>query len=229
MRREFYFQDDRSNKFWYIELDGDRCTAFNGRVGAQPRSTEKTFESDAKARSYFDAQIASKLKSGYIEGQPPDYAAPDWAGMAMSETVFWRLIGLLNWKKSDDDEAIVAPVRKALAKMSVADIEGFASLLAEKLHALDTRAHAKNSVEGGDDAYISGDIFLYARCCVVANGQAFYDKVLADSLQMPKDLDFESLLYLADEAYEAKTGKEFEFSAAVDYETGMNLAGWPDE
>lgn len=51
MRREFYFQDDRSNKFWYIELDGDRCTAFNGRVGAQPRSTEKTFEKVTQRRA----------------------------------------------------------------------------------------------------------------------------------------------------------------------------------
>ena len=42
MRREFYFQDDKSNKFWHIERDGLRCTTYNGRVGATPLVAELT-------------------------------------------------------------------------------------------------------------------------------------------------------------------------------------------
>lgn len=229
MRREFYFQDDRSNKFWCIELDGTRCTVFNGRVGAQPRSTEKLFDDAALAQKYVNAQIASKLKSGYIEGQPPAYQAPDWSSMTMNDAVFWRLIGLLNWKKLGDDDAVVAPLVKALSQMQVTDIEGFESLLAEKLYALDTREHARHSMEDGDSDYLSADLFLYTRSCVVANGKDFYEKVKADPRQMPVDADFEPLLYVAGEAYAAKTGEEFDFSAAIDYETGSNAAGWAED
>ena len=83
---------------------------------------------------------------------------------------------------------------------------------------------------GGNDGGLtfSGDGFLYTRCCVVANGQAFYDEVLADPAQMPKDLEFEALLYVAPDAFEAKTGEEFDFAPALDFETGSNRAGWSD-
>ena len=228
MRREFYFQDDKSNKFWHIERDGLRCTTYNGRVGATPRSTTKDFDSEDKAQKFFDAQIASKQKSGYVEGQAPAYTAPDWASLSMSEAVFWRLIGLLNWKKLGDDDAVVAPLVKALAQMSVADIEAFETLMAEKLHALDTQAHGLASLENEGD-YFSSDLFLYTRACVVANGAAFYAEVLADPAKTPKDAEFEALLYVAGTAFEAKTGEAFGFVPRLSYETGANRAGWPED
>ena len=145
----------------------------------------------------------------------------------MSQAVFWRLIGLLNWKKLGDDDAVLAPLVKALAQMAVADIEAFESLLTEKLHALDTEAHARASTEAGDSAHISGDLFLYTRACVVANGQAFYNEVLAEQGKTPQDAEFEALLYVASEAHERKTGEAFSFVSALSCETGANRAGWP--
>ena len=62
MRREFYFQDDKSNKFWHIERDGLRCTTYNGRVGAAPRSTVKDFDSEDKAQKFFDAPNRQQTK-----------------------------------------------------------------------------------------------------------------------------------------------------------------------
>lgn len=147
----------------------------------------------------------------------------------MDETTFWDLIGRLDWDASPDDDKVVAPVVEALAAMPVEAIEGFENRLAEKLHALDTRAHAREIGEfawKSEDGHFSVDGFVYARCCVVANGHEVYGVVLVQPSEFPKDIEFEALLYLASEAYEQKMGEEWDYSAPVDYETFDNKAGW---
>lgn len=66
-RREFQFKDDKSDKFWNIELNGDSFAVNYGRSGTAGQTKEKTFESAAKAQAEHDKQIASKLKKGYAE------------------------------------------------------------------------------------------------------------------------------------------------------------------
>jgi len=228
MKREFYFQDDRSNKFWTIELLDCKIVSSNGRVGASPRETHKTFENKADAKREFEKQIAAKLRAGYLEGIAPPYLEPDWSSMTMSDEVFWRIIALFNWKKSGDDEAVVEPAVKALAQMAPENIKAFEDILAAKLYALDTEAHAR---EIGDEAYqpgkhFSSDWFLYERCCVVANGSAFYESVLSEPKKMPKDTEFETILRIASLAYERSTGEEIDHTSPVSYETFANKLGW---
>jgi hypothetical protein len=148
----------------------------------------------------------------------------------MNDQEFWRIIGLFNWKKAGDDEAVLKPAVKELAKKSIEEIAAFEEILSQKLHALDTKAHARNI---GEDAYVdeeeyfSVDWFLYTRCCVVANGRELYETVLNDPEQFPKDMEFEALLGLASAAYEAKTRRECEgFDTSVSYETYSNQLGW---
>jgi hypothetical protein len=149
----------------------------------------------------------------------------------MSEDVFWEVIALFDWKETGDDDAVLAPAREALAAMSEADIFAFSDILARKLYALDTRAHARQAFDGeadpddGDD-YISADEFLYVRCCVVANGRRLYDDVLADPKQTPQGVEFESLLYLARDAYEDKTGGAYEHTTPISFESFSNADGW---
>ncbi len=234
MRREFYYQDDKSNKFWTIERDGRTCITTNGRIGSKPRETRKEFATEDEAQRELEKQVAAKLKKGYIEGALPAAAGaapakPDWSAMSMDDDVFWRIISLFNWKKTGDDDAVIRPAVMALSKMKPADIERFEELLAEKLYALDTEAHAR---EIGDEAYrpgkpFSADWFLYERCVVVANGRAYYEAVLADPKQMPKDMEFEALLSVAPLAYERATGEELAHDTPVSYETFSNTAGWP--
>lgn len=150
--------------------------------------------------------------------------APDSAAW-LDEDQFWDLIGRLDWSKEGDDAAVIEPVVAALAAMNVADIYRFQDVLAEKLWLLDTRAHAEASVEDPDE-YISADIFLYDRCCVVANGRKFYEKVLQDPSQWPKGLSFERLLDVASDAYERKTGSEMDYFSTYNYESGSNEKGW---
>ena len=146
----------------------------------------------------------------------------------MTDAVFWALIAMLNWGATGDDEAVIAPVVDELSRMSVEEIQQFDDVLASKLFALDTRAHA---TEIGEGSYVEGehfsvDMFLYARCVVVANGREVFDAVIADPSSFPKDLEFESLLYIAAAAYEKKTGEEYTHSPYPSYETYSNKEGW---
>jgi hypothetical protein len=148
----------------------------------------------------------------------------------VDENEFWRIIGLLNWKRTGDDDAVLKPAVKELAKKPLEEIAAFEEIMSRKLYALDTMAHAKQM---GTDAYVdsksdfSVDAFLYARCCVVANGREYYDSVLSDPAEFPEDMDFEALLELASAAYELKSGKAPDyFETSVSYETFSNKAGW---
>ncbi|MBU1248562.1 MAG: DUF4240 domain-containing protein [Proteobacteria bacterium] len=229
MNRQFYYQDDRSNKFWTIELTGNEYVTTHGRIGAKPREARKQFADNDEAMKEFEKQIASKLKKGYVEGTAPDYQEPDWASLGMSEDVFWCIIGLFNWKKTGDDEAVIEPAVKALGEMAVDDIKRFEDIISEKLYALDTESHAR---EIGEQAYrpgkhFSADWFLYVRCCVVANGAEFYQSVLTNPSEMPEDMEFEALLSVAPTAFERKTGEEFDHVPHVSYESFSNREGWP--
>ncbi len=146
----------------------------------------------------------------------------------MTEANFWAIIAMLNWAATGDDEAVIAPAVAELAKYEVAEIYEFENILAQKLYALDTRAHAEQI---GEYAYREGehfsvDWFLYTRCVVVANGRDFFMHVLENPKEFPKDMEFESLLYIAPEAYELKTGLEFDHDSEPSYETFSNVEGW---
>ena len=147
----------------------------------------------------------------------------------MNENEFWSIIGMLNWEESGDDEAVVEPVVNYLSQKTDEEIFQFEELLAQKLFALDTKAHVK---EIGEDAYVnegeyfSVDGFLYSRCVVVANGKELFQNVLENPNEFPKDMEFEAILYVSQEAYEQKNDKEWEYVSPTDYETYKNASGW---
>lgn len=147
----------------------------------------------------------------------------------MDEATFWGLLDQLDWRHEGEDDRVVAPVVRALTTLTLEEIESFDQILARKLFALDGRAWAREIGSGwrGGKYPISGDEFLYVRCVALVNGRDFYEAVLADPSQMPKDMEFESLLYIGRTAWEAKTGEEPDFDTDVSFETWSNEAGWP--
>ncbi len=153
-----------------------------------------------------DESVIRDLKEKYPEAEISVELHQDRNKAPLSEAHFWEIISLLDWSKVDDDRAVVEPAKARLASGSVRHIFEFADLLSEKLYALDGRMYALHIGEDAwaPDRYFSVDNFLYARCCVVANGKDMYEKVLNDPTQMPKDLTFEELLYIPSEAYEQK-------------------------
>ncbi len=147
----------------------------------------------------------------------------------MNENEFWSIIGMLNWDEAGDDEAVVEPVVDYLSRMSNEEIFQFEEFLAKKLYALDTKAHAKEIGEDAylnDEKYFSVDSFLYSRCVVVANGRELFEAVLKSPSEFPKDMEFEAILSVSQEAYEQKNDKEWDHVCATDYETYKNTNGW---
>jgi hypothetical protein len=150
----------------------------------------------------------------------------------MNEDRFWEIIAQLDWSKEDNDE-VLAPAAQALAACTEADIRQFSELLAKKLYDLDGERFAKEMapdeirwVDG--ELRFSVDLFLYARCVVVANGRDFYEAVIKDPTLMPKGYGFESLLYLDSMAWKIKTcNDDYSHSTEFWYETFNNPDGWP--
>src|SRR5262245_57068898 len=68
--RTFLFSDEKSHKFWNIELKGAAFTVTFGRVGAAGTAQTKTFPDEARARKEHDKLVAEKLKKGYVETTP---------------------------------------------------------------------------------------------------------------------------------------------------------------
>ena len=148
----------------------------------------------------------------------------------MNEAQFWAIINSFDWKTRNSD-AILAPAIKALSQFSQKDIHTFHDILNEKLYTLDARRFAEqlgsNRYTADDGNYFSVDSFLYARCCVVANGQSFYEKVLQNPTKMPKEYTFESLLYLPQQAWQLKTSSDkYNYFPETWVETFSNPDGW---
>jgi len=173
------------------------------------------------------SQFVSDLKKKF--GQTTEVElrllSPTPADELFSEDDFWQVIDKIDWSKKGSENKI-KPAVKMLAKMPVASIYLFADRLSEKLYNLDTKAHAMAYAAREPDNFVSADDFLYARCAVVAEGKAYYEQVLQDPTQMPDDIVFEPLLYLADDAFELKMGVPFNYTPTYNYETQSNQAGW---
>jgi predicted DNA-binding WGR domain protein len=76
--RTFVFTDDKSNKFWNIELDGSRFTVTFGKVGTKGQTQTKEFADEGQARKAHDKLVAEKLGKGYVEttARPPVSSSP---------------------------------------------------------------------------------------------------------------------------------------------------------
>jgi hypothetical protein len=139
---------------------------------------------------------------------------------SMNENGFWAAVNLLDWSKSGNDDAVIEPVIQHLSRQSESDILTFFDLLSEKLYLLDGRIYMENA------ATDSSDLFLYARCATVANGQKKYESVLRKPSLFPKDRYFEAILDISERAWFRKTGKKLAHLPKYLYETGFNPNGW---
>jgi uncharacterized protein (TIGR02996 family) len=68
--RTFTYSDDKSHKFWDIDLQGTRFTVRFGRQGTVGQTQEKSFPTEAAALKEHDKLVAEKLKKGYKETTP---------------------------------------------------------------------------------------------------------------------------------------------------------------
>lgn len=147
----------------------------------------------------------------------------------MDENEFWKVISMFDWENEGDDEKVLKKAINYLSKKSNEDIYKFYEMLSKLLYDLDGIVYAKNIGEYAytdESSHFSVDDFLYTRCVVVANGKDYYYEILNNPESMPKDLEFEALLYIASDAYEQKNDEEFDYIAKYDFETFSNKDKW---
>lgn len=166
---------------------------------------------DAPALDYLVANL--QKEQAKRKQQPPK---------KMTNEDFWRLIEKADWTQADNN-AILQPVTEALAQLSIPEIYGFSERLADLLHQLDGPDFIKSLEQ--DPLGYSADTFLYARCFAVAQGQAFYKKILSKITPLPTDY-LEQLLYVASKAYQQKTGEKYNYIPSTIYESFFNRSLW---
>ena len=145
--------------------------------------------------------------------------------MALTLAQFWEAIELIDRsavRNDPNDSRAIATLAAFLESRPVSAIESFEERLSRVLYEIDGEQYS-------DAAGInSGDGFLYSRCFVVAMGQDFYSSVLSDPTSMP-DAEYEPLLYLASNAWAAKTGNtpdDWGYQPSVSHETGAHSDRW---
>jgi uncharacterized protein (TIGR02996 family) len=70
--RRFEYRDEKSSKFWSIDLQGSRFTIHFGKIGTAGQTQLKEFPDDTKAQKEYDKLIAEKTGKGYVETTPKD-------------------------------------------------------------------------------------------------------------------------------------------------------------
>ncbi|MFH8411185.1 DUF4240 domain-containing protein [Streptomyces sp. NPDC018019] len=140
----------------------------------------------------------------------------------MNEDTFWKLIEDRRPAGPDpDSERLAAALTEHLAQSPVSVVTGFAEQLSWALYRLDRKELGQG---------LSGDVFLYARCAVVAAGREVFEGVLQDPgafAPFAAGLIWaESLLYTPDHAYERVTGEEWDRNTRYSYESYSNTGGW---
>ncbi len=167
--------------------------------------------------------LREKYPRAFVRVQTEELPVP----VRMDEANFWGVIERLDWKKTGN-AAVAAPAIEALSRFSLEDIARFDDILAEKLYALDGKKFAERTGDNWAGEHFSVDEFLYARCCAVANGRLFFEKLLDSPAMMPKNLTFEPLLYLPSKAWKLKTGRDdYAHVPEIWVETYSNPDGWP--
>jgi hypothetical protein len=140
---------------------------------------------------------------------------------------FWSIIDALDWSKEGNDQDVLQPAIQHLSRHTEEFILNFYDWLSEQLFHIDGQVYA-DAYKSKEES-LSADLFLYARCAVVANGRDYYERVRANPALFPRQLYFEALLDLPHKAYQAKTGKDIEKAPKFIYETGFNPKGWGEQ
>ena len=146
---------------------------------------------------------------------------------------FWKAVGTRDLKDEDDVAAALRSVSARLGDASPLDLTLFDDRLREYLFRLDRREFASIEVALPDGTALpqTNDHFLYARCACVLAGEREFSTVLQtgsgfEKYTAPVMQSAEGLLYVGQELYESRTGREFSSRSEFRLEWMSNTAGW---
>ncbi|EKO35287.1 WGR domain protein [Leptospira santarosai str. CBC379] len=67
MKHHLTYKDDKSDKFWNIEVDGTFFTVTYGKTGTAGQTQTKSFDDEQKCLKEAEKLLSEKLKKGYLE------------------------------------------------------------------------------------------------------------------------------------------------------------------
>lgn len=140
---------------------------------------------------------------------------------------FWSVMDLCDWEQEGDDDAVLSPVIEYLSQQDDDMIFKFEDLMSELLYNLDNESNYKLCEIRDENT--NDDTFLYSRCVALINGPEYYNNVLVGKEQSLWDMEFESMLYVAMEAWALKYDADpldFPHKSPLSYETRSNESGW---
>lgn len=133
----------------------------------------------------------------------------------MNEELFWQIVA--------GAQGSAEKLKRLLLACSKEEMVSFHQLLDEMLYQLD-REDIHEITDGSDDG------FEYIRLWIVSQGRSYFEEVLQDPTQAPRDADEEqeneAFGYAVWEAYEEKWGEAFPQIQSL-RATGTNQEGWP--
>ena len=115
---------------------------------------------------------------------------------------FWKIMELCDWSFEGDDDKVLMPVVDFLSKQEDDFIFCFDDTLYGLLHELYNEKIIEQYKKNSD--YASDDDFLYSRCVALINGKDYFNGIKKGTIDFRSDLEFESLLYVAQEAWSKK-------------------------
>lgn len=209
MKRNFIYNDEKSDKFWTIHLEETTLTVIFGKSNTAGRTNVKEFPTVEEAQKEAEKLIQEKTRKGYLEAFDVESKASSFG-----VTEFWNLIERAKRKASGDIEEQAEILKEILAERPVEDIVEFGRIL-EYFHSLSYTSDlwaAAYIIQGG----CSDDMFDYFRAWLIAQGKDIFEKAMKNpetltkiiSVEEAEEIYGESMLYVADEAYERKTGND---------------------
>ena len=145
----------------------------------------------------------------------------------MNEKEFWKILDKLDWNNEGDDDLVLKQVIKYLSKLKDEEIFAFHEIMSKLLFNIDGKAWAKDIYK--DFSNYSDDDFLYTRCVAIVNGEKYYNSIKNRKKKLNQDLEFESILYVPEEAWNLKHKddlNEYEYIPKYNYESRSNIDLW---
>lgn len=173
MKTYLEFNDEKSHKFWQIELDKNSFTVTYGKLATAGKSNVKEFETEEKAQKEAEKLVKQKLKKGYAQQSATQTLKNDIDATTVEGEAYYISGGVrfydnatvikgdLNLEFLDDEDASSPAYFKGIVVEGDLHVEGNIFNLEDDYGKfLDVRGnlYANNLIVGGNEVKVSGHI-----------------------------------------------------------------------
>lgn len=123
MKHYLIFKDDKSDKFWQIEVSGKSFTVTYGKTGSTGTSQTKTLADEKQCLQAVEKLLAEKKKKGYIKGDSREeklHYLKEWQAITAANDLHQALVSHFSFlADSPDFQPVLAAVMKRAESVHV--------------------------------------------------------------------------------------------------------------